>query len=115
MARGGARPGAGRKAGGVNKLSQKAREAAAATGKLPHELLLMVARGQPLPGERGKPTRAERIDAMKAAAPYYAPRLAAVVAKVNPPGDLWKEIFSLIDGTSRGLPAHQTGGGKEVK
>jgi len=91
-------------------MTAKAREAAAATGDLPHELLLMVARGQPLPGERSKPTRAERIDAMKAAAPYYAPRLAAVVAKINQPGDPWVEILNLIDGKSRGLPSQ--GGGQ---
>lgn len=45
MARGGARPGAGRKAGGVNKNSQAVAIAAAAEGKLAHEILLDIARG----------------------------------------------------------------------
>lgn len=113
MARGGARPGAGRKKGQISSVSAKARAAAAASGKLPHELLLDMARGLPTPGVP-KPTREEIFEARKAVAQFYAPKLAAVVAKVNPPGDLWREIFDLVDGKSRGLPAYQAGGGSKA-
>lgn len=108
MTRGGKRHGAGRPRGAVNKMTRATREAAAATGKLPHELLLAVARGEKVPGF-GRPTRDERLRAMRDAAPYYAPRLAAVVAKINAPGNPWKEILDLIDGTSRGLPSGAAG------
>jgi hypothetical protein len=43
--RGGKRPGAGRKAGTVNKRSAAVAAKAAETGKLPHEILLDIARG----------------------------------------------------------------------
>lgn len=55
-------------------------------GELPHEFLLRVARGQkiqhgedPITGEPlfFQPSREERIDCAKAAAPYFAPRLSA--------------------------------------
>jgi hypothetical protein len=107
MARGGARPGAGRKAGSINKLSAAATAAAAATGQLPHEFLLEVSRGNVkirVGRTKRKPTFEERIDAAKAAAPYYAPRLAAVVAKVNTPGNPWEELLKFAEGKSRGLP-----------
>jgi len=94
--RGGSRPGAGRKTGTVNRLSQKAREEAAKTGDLPHEFLLQVMRGNRIAGH--KPTFAERMDAAKAAAPYYAPRLAAVAANVNPTND---PIRDLLDEVAR--------------
>jgi hypothetical protein len=79
-----ARP--GRPKGAINRMTQKAREAAAKSGMLPHEILLAIARGQSVPGVKN-PTRAEIIDAAKAAAPFYAPRLVAVAAKVNTPGN----------------------------
>jgi hypothetical protein len=71
---GGRRDGAGRKPGAVNKITQRAREAAARTGELPHEFLLRISRGEEIDGHT--PEFAERVDAAKAAAPYYAPRLA---------------------------------------
>jgi hypothetical protein len=43
----------------------------------------------------------------KDAAPYMHPRLSAIAAKVNQPGDPWAEILNLIDGRSRGLPNQQ--------
>ncbi len=60
---------------------------AKADGQLPHEFLLEVARGQPI--RHGKdnedgthnyytPDFAMRLDAAKAAAPYYAPKLSTV-------------------------------------
>ena len=63
---------------------------AQATGMLPHEILLAVARGEPVyrmvhnreTGETIKQQESysfsERIDAAKAAAPYFAPRISAV-------------------------------------
>lgn len=73
--RGGARQGAGRPKGSANKMSQKAREEAAAVGLLPHEFLAAIARGEMI-GDH-QPTFEERMDAAKAAAPFYAPRLAS--------------------------------------
>jgi hypothetical protein len=43
-------------------------------GMLPHELLAAVARGDEIDGVT--PTLEMRLDAAKAAAPYYAPRLS---------------------------------------
>jgi len=74
MPAGGRRPGAGRRPGSVNRASMQAREAAMASGELPHEFLLKVSRGEKI-GDH-EPTFSERVDAAKAAAPYYAARLA---------------------------------------
>ena len=93
---GGARPGAGRKKGTLAKVTAKAREAAQATGLLPHEWLLKVSRGDEIEQKSWKvvydkqgneksrelitemiyPDASTRIDCAKAAAPFYAPRLA---------------------------------------
>jgi hypothetical protein len=95
MARGGKRPGAGRKPGSVNKLSAAASKAVKARGGLlPHEWLLQVMQGEQKVRDALKvdgeiveierlPTFEERMDAAKAAAPFYAPKLAAA-ALVNP-------------------------------
>lgn len=104
MAVGGARPGAGRPKGRTNSVTAEARKAAAETGLLPHEWLLKVSRGEPIEQKRwvvvydknGKEKSRElvtdevyadfptRIDAAKAAAPFYAPKLA--VQQVNVKG-----------------------------
>lgn len=76
MASGGKRPGAGRKPGAVNKMTTHAREAAKATGELPHEFLLRVARGEVIDGM--PPEFKDRMAAAVAAAPYYAPKLSSV-------------------------------------
>lgn len=81
MSAGGRREGAGRKPGGLNKMSAAAREIAARTGELPHEVLLRVSRGETIDGY--KPSFAERMDAAKAAAPYYAPKLAATTLEAT--------------------------------
>lgn len=71
MAHGGARPGAGRKKGGSNKLTEEAVKAAQEGGVMPLDYLLQVMRD---PGaDEGK-----RIDAAKAAAPYVHPKLQPV-------------------------------------
>jgi len=103
MAVGGARAGAGRPKGTLAKVTSKAREAAAKTGLLPHEWLLKVSRGEGIKQKRWVvkydakgveksrdlieeevyadfPTR---IDAAKAASPFYAPRLAVQTVSVT--------------------------------
>jgi hypothetical protein len=107
MAVGGARPGAGRKKGTLAKVTAKAREAAMETGLLPHEWLLKVSRGEGIEHKRwkivydknGKEKGREliteevyadfptRLDAAKAAAPFYAPKLAVQTVSVNSNSD----------------------------
>jgi hypothetical protein len=74
--RGGARDGAGRKAGARNKRTAAAIEAAQANGQLPHEFLCAISQGKEIDGH--VPTFAERLEAAKAAAPFYAPKLANI-------------------------------------
>lgn len=96
MAVGGARPGSGRKKGTLAIVTAKARGAAMLTGLLPHEWLLKVSRGEPVlqrswrikTDKNGKELSRVlveeqfyadfpmRVDAAKAAAPFYAPKLA---------------------------------------
>lgn len=71
-------------------MAAEARRQAKETGELPHEFLLRVCRGELIKGyawDALKECRvavyesadmATRIDAAKAAAPYYAPKLSAV-------------------------------------
>jgi hypothetical protein len=101
---GGKRPGAGKPKGTPSKVSQQARAEAAAMGLLPHEWLLKVARGEMILHKRWKikyhaktgeelsreiveeqyyPEFQTRVDAAKAAAPYYAPRLATQTVTVQ--------------------------------
>lgn len=81
MANGGARPGAGRKPGGANRLTKEAVEKAKAEGILPLDYLLQVMRDP-----AGDETR--RIDAAKAAAPY----LHAKLQPVDSTGDTTQKI-----------------------
>lgn len=74
----------------MSRLAQEAVDAAKASGELPHEFLLRMARGQPVfrevvDSETGEITRIqetygieERKDAAKAAAPYFAPKISTV-------------------------------------
>lgn len=106
MAKGGKRPGAGRPKGSTNRMTRAMREAAAASGKLPHEILLDVARGKAMPGRKEKPSYEQQLDAAKAAAPYYAPRLLGAVVKTpGGQGNPWDEIIALTRGLPRGLPS----------
>lgn len=97
MSVGGRRPGAGRPKGAIQRISNRAREEARATGLLPHEWLLKVVRGEPIEQKRWEvkydkegnviskelvtdivyPDLHMRQDSAKAAAPFYAPKLAA--------------------------------------
>ena len=106
MAKGGKRSGAGRPPGARNKRTQRLLDAAEASGLMPAELLLRTARGLPTPGVP-RPTMEQIIAARVAAAPYYHPRLAAVVARVNEPSNPWKEILNLVEGKSRSLINNQ--------
>lgn len=74
----------------TKKLDKEIRNRAAATGLLPHEILLSFARGEQqeerhidiATGEVKvipyMPTKQDRIDCAKAAAPYFAPKLGAM-------------------------------------
>lgn len=90
------RRGPGRPRGKSSVLTEKARAEAKLSGLLPHEWLLKVARGEPVMQARSinivnkkgavigqeivieevYADFATRVEAAKAAAPYYAPRLA---------------------------------------
>lgn len=129
MAAGGARPGAGRPKGSAQKITTKAREEAMKAGMLPHEWLLKVARGEPIPHKyyrttvdrRGKETKelvedevyadfATRVDAAKAVAPYFAPKLSAQTVSIPEPIQLEHSNKSLskdellAELKKRGLP-----------
>jgi hypothetical protein len=80
----GSKPGerrGGRVAGTPNKKSAAIIAAAKASGLLPHEFLLAVSRGEAV-GDHF-PTFEERLDAAKAAAPYYAPKLSTIDASLT--------------------------------
>lgn len=71
MARGGNRPGAGRKAGTPNKASVERQRKVAATGITPLDYMLKVMRDE-------KADAGRRDDMAKAAAPYVHPKLASM-------------------------------------
>lgn len=97
MARGGKRQGAGRKQGSISRMAKQARAKAEATGQLPHEFLLAVVRGEKMGKWTPKP--AQRIDAAKAAAPYFAPKMAAaeLILKGNP----FAQLFEFLEANRR--------------
>lgn len=88
--RGGARPGAGRKRGSRNKRSAETVARAKAAGMLPHEFLCTVSQGRAIDGHA--PSFSERLDAAKAAAPFYAPKLTAIEAQVS--GEVVQRVVS---------------------
>jgi hypothetical protein len=71
MPRGGVRPGAGRRKGGANRLSEEAAEQAKAGGEMPLDFLLRIMRD-------AAADEAKRIDCAKAAAPYVHPKRAPI-------------------------------------
>lgn len=66
----------GRRKGTPNRKNAETMALAAKAGELPHEFLLRVSRGETIDGH--KPSFEQRCAAAKDAAPYYAPKLAAV-------------------------------------
>jgi hypothetical protein len=112
--RGGKRPGAGRKKGGQNKLTkaqleraEKIATEAAKNGLLPHQILFELGKGSKVLGFKKPLAELERVDCLKACAPYYAPKLIGAVVKTPGPNEQnpWAQILSLVQGESRGLPA----------
>src|SRR5262249_29800956 len=75
--RGGARPGAGRKKGSLNRATAEARAAAAKTGELPLEYMLRIMRDP-------KASNTRRDEMARTAAPYLHARLSTT-AYVPPP------------------------------
>lgn len=71
MARGGKRPGAGRKPGAATKKTREIANKAIEEGLSPLDYLLSLMRDESLPAD-------DRKDAAKAAAPYVHPRLNAI-------------------------------------
>ena len=78
LARGGARPNAGRKPGTLNRFNRELVERAMEGGQLPLDYMLEVMRDKSLD------TRL-RIDAAKAAAPYVHQKLSAVSIDLTAP------------------------------
>ena len=100
MPSGGKREGAGRKPGSTTRIAREARARAQATGQLPHEFLLSVTRGETI-GEKS-PSLDQRIDAAKASAPFYAPKLATTEVRVS--GNPLKELMDHLNANGkRGL------------
>lgn len=75
MARGGSRPGAGRKTGSATKRTREIADAALAEGLTPLEYMLKILRDE-------SQAQDARMDAAKSAAPYIHPRLAAIEANI---------------------------------
>jgi len=71
MARGGKRPGAGRKPGSANTRTREIADKAIAEGITPLEYMLSVLRDEDA-------DKLVRFEAAKAAAPYVHPKLAAI-------------------------------------
>lgn len=112
MPRGGYRPNSGGKKGVKRAMTELAQAEAKMTGMLPHEWLLHVMRGEPIQqafvknvvnksglviGEEVEirevyPDLSMRHDAAKAAAPYYAPRLATQVVTIRGREDLLNNL-----------------------
>lgn len=76
MARGGSRPGAGRKQGAATKKTREVANKAAESGETPLEFMLTRMRDAAAPME-------DRMDMAKAAAPYIHAKLSTIEAKVD--------------------------------
>jgi hypothetical protein len=97
MARGGKRPGAGRKPGGKNaRHSRNIVLEAQERGETPLQYMLAIMKDQTVPIER-------RDEMAKAAAPYCHPRLQAAALALSGTDEL-ASLLQEINGTSRGLP-----------
>jgi hypothetical protein len=74
--RGGARQGAGRKAGAITKRTREVANKAVETGLTPLEFMLSIMRDE-------SADRNERLDMAKAAAPFIHPKLSSISATVE--------------------------------
>jgi len=88
---GGSRPGAGRKTGGVNRVTKEAIDKAKAGGEMPLDFLLRIMRDEAA-------DEAKRIDCAKAAAQYVHPKLTSVEAKVDASLSYEERLRRLADG-----------------
>ena len=86
MSHGGARPGAGRKKNGTNRVTEEAIAQAEAGGEMPLDFLLRMMR------DAGA-DEAKRIDCAKAAAPYVHAKLANIDANVTGELAIAKAVF----------------------
>lgn len=98
----------GRPEGAANKMAREAREQAKLTGLLPNEILLSMARGEiqtefELDPRTGKYVSKEvalnieqRMDAAKAAAPYYAPKISTVEVITGVPDNELDRIIAQL-------------------
>lgn len=91
MARGGSRPGAGRKPGSANKRTREIADQAAADGVTPLEYMLKIMRDEEAADD-------VRFDAAKAAAPYMHPRLSNIEANGNLAEPYEDRLKRLADG-----------------
>lgn len=87
MARGGARPNAGRKVGAASKKTREIADKAASEGITPLDYMLEILRKEDL-GPDADPAQvlahqAMRFEAAKAAAPYIHPKLSSVEMNAN--------------------------------
>lgn len=108
----------------MSKLAHQAREKAALTGELPHEFLLRVARGEAIFREDVDPSTGKiirvkevydfpvRIDAAKAAAPYFAPKISTVEVISGVPDDELDAIIKKL-AAETGLDLGDDGEGPE--
>lgn len=62
------------------------------TGELPHMFLLRVSRGETI--NEHKPTFTERVDAAKACANYFVPKLQSVAIKEEPEAPAQQLVFN---------------------
>jgi hypothetical protein len=76
MGHGGARPGAGRKPGTVNRVTAEVQKTVAASGETPLDFMLRMMRAADV-------SESIRMDMAKAAAPYVHAKLAAVDATLQ--------------------------------
>lgn len=89
MARGGARPGAGRKQGSATKKTREIADKALADGITPLEYMLGLLRDERLSGDI-------RFEAAKAAAPFVHPRLSSVEARVDADVSLRPNLIEFV-------------------
>ena len=96
--RGGARPGAGRKKGSLNRATAEARAAAAKTGEMPLDYMLRVMRDP-------KASNTRRDEMARTAAPYLHPKVVATEFVPPPMPDADNEIrIVFIDPQGKHVP-----------